>query len=169
MKQHRAKPRSTLRYLIDRLVTRVQRLPAPTSSYTVERDIRISMRDGVELLTDIYTPTGPVSGTMLTLSPYGWNLVMSSLTGGVYASRGYRMILARCRGTFGSGGTFDPLRNEINDGADTVEWMRGQTLVRGTLCQLRGFLPGLYPVEPSDRPAAGTGHCGHLHRAPRLS
>jgi len=107
------------------------RLPAATSSYATTRDIRIPMRDGVDLLADLYEPTGQVSGTILVSSPYGWNLVGAAMTGGVFACRGYRVLLVRCRGTFGSGGTFEPFMNEVDDAADIVEWMRRQAWFDG--------------------------------------
>jgi len=133
---------SLLQRLLDLLVTWWQRLPAATSGYTVEADLPILMRDGVELLADVYTPLGEVSGTLLVRSPYGWGTVMATLTGGVYASRGYRMVLVRCRGTFGSGGEFDPLRYEVNDGADTVAWMRRQPWFDGSFATFGGSYLG---------------------------
>lgn len=84
------------------------------------------MRDGVDLLGDLYEPTGPASGTILVASPYGWNLVAAAMTGGVFACRGYRLLLVRCRGTFGSGGAFEPFMREVDDAADIVAWMREQ-------------------------------------------
>ena len=117
---------SLLARLLDGLMTRMVRLPAPTTDYTVTRDLRIPTRDGVELLADMYTPTVPPSGTLLVRSPYGFPAVMVAVTGTVFASRGYRVLLARCRGTFGSGGTFEPMMHEVDDAADTVAWMREQ-------------------------------------------
>jgi putative CocE/NonD family hydrolase len=108
------------------VLTRAARLRRPIGTYTITRDIAVPTRDGVRLLVDMYEPTGSVTGTMLVRSPYGWPLIAAAMSGGVFASRGYRVILARCRGTFGSGGNFDPLVHEVDDGADTVEWMRSQ-------------------------------------------
>ena len=52
-----ATPRTLPQKLLDGLVTRTMRLPAPTTDYTMTRDLRIPTRDGVELLADMYTPT----------------------------------------------------------------------------------------------------------------
>nr|WP_199517073.1 CocE/NonD family hydrolase [Nucisporomicrobium flavum] len=112
--------------LADRLWTRYAHLPAATSDYTVRRGVRIPMRDGVGLLADVLLPKGPASGTVLVTSPYGVNTVGSSMTGGLFARRGYRVVLVRCRGTFGSGGTFEPFMREVDDAADIVAWMREQ-------------------------------------------
>src|SRR5574341_58810 len=103
----RAKDRTLGQRLVDLQWTKYARLPAPTSNYAVIRNLRIPMRDDVELLADLYEPKEPASGTILVTSPYGWNLVGAAMYGGMFASRGYRVVLVRCRGTFGSGGTFE--------------------------------------------------------------
>src|SRR6476659_5049886 len=90
-----AKPSTPLQRLADGVVTRVQGLPAPRNDYTVTRDLRIPMRDGVELLADMYAPAGPSVGTILERSPYGWPAPMVALTGSVFSARGYRVLLAR--------------------------------------------------------------------------
>jgi len=112
--------------LLGKVIDRVFRLPSPTSDHTITRDLRIPTRDGVALLADLYEPTGRVTGTILVRSPYGWTAPTAAFMGGVFARRGYRVVLARCRGTFGSGGTFEPMQHEVDDGADTVAWMRQQ-------------------------------------------
>jgi putative CocE/NonD family hydrolase len=122
----RARDRTLRQRLADLAWTTYVRLPAATGGYATTRDLRIPMRDGVELLADLFEPREPAAGTVLVSSPYGWNLVGAAMTGGMFASRGYRVVLVRCRGTFGSGGTFEPFRREVDDAADTVAWMRGQ-------------------------------------------
>src|SRR6478672_881414 len=133
---------SPLQRLGDALVGRLQRLPSTTSDYTITRDLRIPMRDGVELLADLYEPTAASAGTILVRSPYGFPMPMAIMTGGVYASRGYRVLLARCRGTFGSGGTFEPMVREVDDAADTVEWMRHQPWFEGRFATSGGSYLG---------------------------
>lgn len=110
----------------DRQWSKYARLPAPANGYTVTRDERIPMRDGVVLLADVLEPVGPVAGTILVSSPYGFNVMGTAITGGVFACRGYRVVLVRWRGTFGSGGTFEPHMREVDDAADIVVWMREQ-------------------------------------------
>ncbi|GAA0437066.1 hypothetical protein Acor_50240 [Acrocarpospora corrugata] len=122
----RAKDRTLGERLADLLWTKYARLPASTSDYSVTRDVRIPMRDGVELLANLLEPKGPASGTLLVSSPYGTNAMGSAMTGGMFAGRGYRVVLVRCRGTFGSGGAFEPFMREVEDAADIVAWMREQ-------------------------------------------
>jgi putative CocE/NonD family hydrolase len=117
--------RSRRRRLADAAVGRLLKLPPATTDHTVTRDLRIPMRDGVELLADHYAPTGPARGTLLVRGPYGFDL-LSALYASPFASRGYHVVLGRCRGTFGSGGAFEPLQNEVDDAADTVAWLREQ-------------------------------------------
>jgi uncharacterized protein len=137
-----SQPPSLLQRLADRLATRLQRLAASTSTYTIARGLPVPMRDGVVLRADLYTPTKNLKGTLLVRSPYGWQLPFAVMTGGVYASRGYRVILARCRGTFGSGGNFDPMRREVDDGLDTVAWMRTQAWFDGRFATFGGSYLG---------------------------
>ncbi|MGX9790403.1 CocE/NonD family hydrolase [Mycobacterium sp. MMS18-G62] len=113
--------------LADRTATRLLRLPPPTTDYTVRHDIRVPMRDGVQLLADHYAPTtSKPAGTILIRGPYGRRGMSALLTGRIYAARGYHVLMQSARGTFGSGGEFNPGRHEIDDGADTVAWLREQ-------------------------------------------
>jgi uncharacterized protein len=137
-----ATPRTRSQRLIDGFVTRLLRLPAPTTGYAVARDVGIPTRDGLTLLADVYMPTSPPSGTLLVRSPYGWAAPMAALSGAVYACRGYRVILARCRGTFGSGGPFEPMVHEVDDAADTVAWMREQPWFDGRFATAGGSYLG---------------------------
>jgi putative CocE/NonD family hydrolase len=108
------------------------RLPAPTTGYTVST-VQIPMRDGVELLADHYEPTGDTEpvGTLLLRGPYGRGFPFSLLFGALYAARGYRVLMQSVRGTFGSGGVFQPMVHEAADGADTVAWLRQQPWFTG--------------------------------------
>jgi putative CocE/NonD family hydrolase len=118
--------RSRRRRVLDAVVGAQFKLPAATTDYTVTRDLRIPTRDGVELLADHYAPVGPAAGTVLVRGPYGFNSLGAALNGAPFAARGYHVVLARCRGTFGSGGLFEPMVHEADDAADTVAWLRGQ-------------------------------------------
>ena len=89
------------------------------------------MRDGVELVADHYEPVGDVVGTLLARGPYGRAFPFSLIFAYLHAARGYRVILQSVRGTFGSGGAFEPMVNEVADGADTVAWLRRQPWFTG--------------------------------------
>jgi uncharacterized protein len=120
-----------------RTLSRLLHLPPQTCEYTVHRRVRVPMRDGVELLADHYEPTTATpSGTLLVRCPYGRAFPFSTLFAGVYAARGYHVVFQSVRGTFGSGGTFDPMVDEVADGADTVEWLRHQPWFTGSFATI---------------------------------
>ncbi|MEZ0364696.1 CocE/NonD family hydrolase [Mycobacterium sp. pUA109] len=117
--------------LTDRALGRVLQLPAPSTGYTVHR-VAVPMRDGVSLVADHYAPTADAVGTLLVRCPYGRGFPFSLVFARIYAARGYHVILQSVRGTFGSGGVFVPMVNEVADGADTVAWLRRQPWFTGT-------------------------------------
>ncbi|MBR8642140.1 CocE/NonD family hydrolase [Streptomyces tuirus] len=108
------------------ILQRLLRLPAPrTRDVTVERDLLVGMRDGAVLLADRWRPRSGGDGlpTALLRSPYGRNGMIAVQLARPLAERGYQVVVQSTRGTFGSGGEFDPLRREREDGLDTLEWL----------------------------------------------
>ncbi|CAN5551245.1 CocE/NonD family hydrolase [soil metagenome] len=125
--------RSNLSRHAARAVSLLTHTPPPTTTYRVHRGVRIPMRDGVELLADHYAPdTERPAGTLLVRGPYGRTWPFSSIYAAVYAMRGYHVVLQSVRGTFGSGGEFQPTVNEAADGVDTAAWLRDQPWFTGT-------------------------------------
>ena len=94
-------------------------MPSGRYDYTVAQE-RVRMRDGVELLTDVYVPAAASLGVILIRTPYGRHGLIAELTAGFFARHGYHVVNQSCRGTFGSGGDLDPFSQEIADGADAV-------------------------------------------------
>lgn len=118
-------------------LSKLLRLPAPTDDVVVDRRLRVPMRDGVDLIADHYVPqTDTPAGTLLVRGPYGRGWPFAALYGSVYAARGYHVLVQSVRGTFGSGGEFSPMVHEIDDGADTVAWLRTQPWFTGTFATL---------------------------------
>ena len=116
------------------LLGRTMKLPAAApAGVEVERDLRVRMRDGVELLADRYTPWdgGPMP-TVLVRTPYGRRGAYGLLYGLIYAQRGLQVLVQSVRGTFGSGGEFAPF-DERDDGLDTVSWIEEQPWHEGGL------------------------------------
>ncbi|WP_424186909.1 CocE/NonD family hydrolase [Actinokineospora sp. G85] len=130
--------RSLGQRLADAVVDRFYKLPPPTGDYAVTRDVRVPMRDGVVLLADHLAPDGPASGTVLVRMPYGFGAAFTALVGSPFATRGHHVVLVRCRGTYGSGGEFEPFTSEVDDAADTVAWLRGQPWFDGRLATYGG-------------------------------
>lgn len=125
-----------LRHLGGKAVGRLLGLPPATTDYTVAR-VRVPMRDGVDLVADHYAPrTSSPAGTLLARGPYGRAFPFSLVFAALYAARGYHVVLQSVRGTFGSGGEFEPMANEAADGADTVAWLREQPWFTGRFATL---------------------------------
>ncbi|CAM5744075.1 hypothetical protein MAUB1S_03335 [Mycolicibacterium aubagnense] len=123
--------RDTLAWLGARALTRRLGLPR-AKSFRVERSLPVPMRDGAVLLADHYAPrTRKPAGTLLMRGPYGRDGLPNRVFAGLYAGQGFHVILQSTRGTFGSEGAFEPGRHEVDDGADTVEWLREQPWYTG--------------------------------------
>jgi putative CocE/NonD family hydrolase len=121
-----ARPRTDRQLRVDRALGSLLGRRAGAAGATTTYDIPVPMRDGVELLADHYAPAGEAAGTVLIRSPYGAGALLASLFAFPYLAGGYHVALVRCRGTFGSGGPFEPMVHEIDDSADTVGWLRKQ-------------------------------------------
>src|ERR1700736_998933 len=112
------------------------------------------MRDGVELIADHYEPTTTNgAGTVLVRGPYGRGWPFSVLFAGVYASRGYHVVVQSVRGTFGSDGEFTPMAHEIADGADTAAWLRDQPWFTGSFATVGLSYLGFSPSAPLPGPS----------------
>ena len=93
------------------------------------QDARRRRAHGRPLVPDV-RPSGGLP-TVLIRTPYG-RTIMGPL-GRLYAERGYQVVVQSCRGTFGSGGEFVPVRNEQVDGKATLEWVAAQPWFDGRL------------------------------------
>ncbi|MDX2825104.1 CocE/NonD family hydrolase [Streptomyces ipomoeae] len=112
--------------LISHLIQRRLKLSPPTTrDLAVERDLRIPMPDGVELLADRWAPRTGGEGlpTALIRTPYGRRGPFGTMLARPLAERGYQVLIQSVRGGFGSGGTFDPMRQERADGLATLDWL----------------------------------------------
>jgi hypothetical protein len=86
------------------------------------------MPDGTVLLADRWAPRtgGDKLPVALARTPYGRGALMTEGPVRPLAERGFQVILQSVRGTFGSGGVFEPMRNEREDGLATLEWVLNQ-------------------------------------------
>src|SRR5260370_13731458 len=112
----------------------------------IEKNIMVSMRDGVRLATDVYRPAeaGPVP-VLLSRLPYNKELPMMA-QGAIDALRAvqavYAVVFQDCRGRFASEGEFTPMFNEAVDGADTVAWITRQPWSTGKVGTVGGSYLG---------------------------
>ena len=109
-------------------------LPDPVCRVAVQRRIEVPAVDGVPLLTDHYVPLadGPCPA-LLVRGPFSRGFPWDYVYGAQFAAQGFHVLVQSCRGTGGSGGTFDPWRNERADGQATVAWLRQQDWFSGAL------------------------------------
>ncbi|MPY55758.1 CocE/NonD family hydrolase [Streptomyces spongiae] len=109
-------------------------LPAKRYEVGWEPELTVPGADGSPLVTDHYFPRAEGDfPTLLVRSPYGRGIPWSPMYGVLFAEQGFHVVLQSCRGTGGSGGTFDLWRNEADDGQATVSWLRDQPWFTGTL------------------------------------
>jgi putative CocE/NonD family hydrolase len=107
-------------------------------TFTVEKDVMVAMRDGVELATDAWIPSVTPAPTLLVRLPYGKDLpqlLAYGLMPNIFAlvEAGYAVVYQDCRGTFRSGGEFVPMLNEPADGTDTIAWLVRQPWCDGNI------------------------------------
>ena len=94
--------------------------------------VMVSMRDGVQLATDIYrddaTNAAPV---VLMRTPYNKDRAKGAAQ--QFAAAGYVAVVQDCRGKFASEGVFIPYNNEGQDGFDAIEWIGNQPWCNGRI------------------------------------
>jgi uncharacterized protein len=140
--------------LASHLIQRLLRLPPPTTrDLVVQRDLRVPMPDGVELLADRWAPRVGGDGlpTALYRSPYGRRGMFGLTMGRVMAERGFQVLIVSTRGTFGSGGTFDPMRQERDDGLATLAWVVKQLWFGESMVLLGASYLGYVQWSVADR------------------
>jgi len=144
---------------------------------TVERGVRVPMRDGVTLAADVFRPDAPGRfPVVLQRTPDGRRYAFEAAA---FARRGFIYVAQDVRGRYDSGGTWRPYLDEGPDGADTLEWCAHQRWSNGRIgmtgggyqaftqwaaaCQGNAHLKCIVPVgAPSDPPVAGPYRSGVL-------
>ncbi len=102
----------------------------------IERDVMVTMRDGVRVATDIYRPADDERHPVL-VNAHVYNndqflvvheLIFSPL---IAVERGYVVVVQEVRGRYGSEGTWRPYTRIREDAWDTVEWAAAQPWSNG--------------------------------------
>ncbi len=98
--------------------------PPPRNDVRIDNRVPVPMRDGVVLYADVYRPAE--SGkypVIVSRTPYSTERAPSSYATPLYfASRGYVYVYQDVRGRHESEGRWEPFRDDLRDGYDTVEW-----------------------------------------------
>jgi predicted acyl esterase len=107
--------------------------PALFGAAEIERiTVRVAMRDGVRLATDVYLPPRRPAPVIVRRTPYGRSDAKVVDAFMALACRGYIGVSQDCRGTGDSEPeTWDYYMYESEDGFDCVEWVSGQAWCNG--------------------------------------
>ncbi len=108
----------------------VMALAGDAAAAAAAQTVSIPMRDGVALAGTLWRPAGagPFPAVVLR-TPYnrasyaGWSLLLTS--------RGLAYLTVDVRGRYASGGTWEPLLHEGEDGQDVIAWVTRQSWSNG--------------------------------------
>src|SRR6266536_6233572 len=115
--------------------------PGAEYKVTIQKAVRIKMRDGVLLAADIYRPESEAKfPVLLERTPY--NRTGESDMAHELSAHGYVVVLQDTRGRYDSGGEFYPFRDESQDGYDTVEWAAQLSYAEGKVGMFGGSYVG---------------------------
>lgn len=115
---------------------------AATLDVDLQWGVHIPLRDGVELVAEIYRPAGQKGPlpVIFTLTPYVADSYQDRAL--YFARHGYVYALVDVRGRGDSGGLFDPFAQEPRDGYDVVEWLAKQPWANGKVAMWGGSYAG---------------------------
>ena len=129
--------------LIDDPATRYPELSHPTMKTTVAKGVRVKMRDGTELVADIFRPAGDERHpAVLRRTPYGRD-ALPQTEGEYWASRGYALVVQDVRGRNDSDGEWKPWAHERKDGYDTIDWIARQSWSNGKVGMIGSSYGGM--------------------------
>jgi uncharacterized protein len=95
----------------------------------IESGLEVPMQDGTVLRGDLHRlETREPLPTIVQRTPYGKQVapVGTPVDGRPLIDAGFNIFVQDVRGRFSSAGTFDPYRQEIADGRDTIDWVANQ-------------------------------------------
>ena len=109
---------------------------------TEELDVKVSMRDGIFLSTNIYRPDSSGSFPVILMrTPYG-NGGSGNRDGHFFAQQGYVFIVQDTRGRYESEGPFYAMQSEADDGCDMLDWVGQQSWCNGKIGTTGGSYVG---------------------------
>ncbi len=116
----------------------------PTNEIVIENLMPVPMRDGSKLFADVYRPAKPGKYPVLvSRTPYSTERYPNAYSAAVFFSRrGYAFVFQDVRGRHESEGKWEPFRNDIEDGYDTIEWAASQPWSNGKIAMQGGSYLG---------------------------
>ena len=116
----------------------------------IQLDLKIPVRDGVNLYAAVYRPAkGERFPVLLIRSPYSTQHPRYVDWSVRFAKAGYAAVMQDCRGRFESEGKWRPYVDEAQDGYDTQEWIGAQPWCDGTIGTFGVSYPGFTQILPA--------------------
>ncbi|MEM8863454.1 MAG: CocE/NonD family hydrolase, partial [Chloroflexota bacterium] len=116
------------------IISKVLKLPAVENDISIERGLKITTKDGVNLVGDLYQPKmTAVLPIIVIRTSYNRTTAAGTIFGNFFGRRGYSVFIQDVRGTGDSGGEFVPLVHEREDGRATAEWILQQPWCNGKI------------------------------------
>lgn len=113
------------------------------SAASVSVTVKVVMRDGIGLSTNLFRPAGSVKvPTILIRTPYNKG---KGIAAGyrLFLQNGYAVVVQDVRGRYESDGIFAPHDQEEPDGEDTLEWIAKQSWSDGQVGMVGGSYLGI--------------------------
>lgn len=111
----------------------------------IEKNLMVSMRDGVRLATDVYRLEGSAPAPVLMArTPYNKEYATSGSMFDVFRAvqAGYVVVIQDVRGRYASEGEFNPHFQETQDGVDAFAWAAAQPWSNGVVGTFGGSYLG---------------------------
>lgn len=116
----------------------------------VRLDVKVPMRDGTLLSTDIYLPnTGGPFPALLLRTIYDNQRDRGFQWVGRFVGSGYAVVMQDCRGRHDSDGAWEPYVHEAADGYDTQEWVGAQPWCDGNIGTFGHSYIGFTQTQPA--------------------
>lgn len=128
----------------------------PQHAVRVHPSAEMLSPDSVRLVADVFRPhrAGAKTPTILVRIPYTstfQNRLMTRVVGRMWAERGYTVVIQATRGRGRSGGRYEPLLHEREDGLATLEWLSRQPWYDGRVGMWGGSYFGYTQWVLADR------------------
>lgn len=124
------------------------------SSILTEKNVMVSMRDGVRLATDLYLPEDlSPAPVLIARTPYNKEGMLGGNSFDIHRAvqAGYVVMVQDVRGRYASEGEFNPHFQETEDGVDAFAWAATQPWSNGELGTFGGSYLGCTQLLPARR------------------
>lgn len=110
--------------------------PVPRYQFTVQKDVLVPMRDGVNLAADLYLPkdAGGRFPVIVMRTPYNKDTYRGSIgPAEFFAGQGFGVVAEDVRGKWHSEGDYRIQSHDRDDGYDTIDWAATQPWSTGKI------------------------------------